>query len=157
TLLDGPGFCKAGVRKENRPPDPFLLEILPIMRWYILPVSENYAAEVRDFFDFLDEHKPAHFVSSSLTTILRTDPPVTFGPTGVADMVAGWAEERAGRTGERLSDLLLAATRAIVDAYNIDAIAHFRPRDFYRPYRARLIALCPEREGMVLEAALDAL
>jgi hypothetical protein len=120
-------------------------------------VSENYAAEVRDFYDFLDEHKPAHFVSSSLTTILRTEPPLTFGPTGVADMVAGWAEERAARTGERLSDLLLGATRAIVDAYNIDAIAHFRPRDFYRPYRARLIALCPEREGLVLEAALDAL
>src|SRR6185369_17227215 len=72
-------------------------------------------------------------------------------------MVAGWAEARAARTGERLSGLLLAATRAIIDAYNIDAIAHFRPRNFYRPYRSRLIALCPEREGAVLEAALDAL
>jgi hypothetical protein len=120
-------------------------------------LPEEYAAEVADFLDFLEGTKPAIFVSGSLTKVLRTDPPVNFGPTAVGDIVADWAIERAARTGERESDLLLYATRTIVDAYNIDAVTSFRPRDFYRPFRAQIVARCSEPERDVLEAALDAL
>lgn len=112
---------------------------------------------MRDFLELLDGVKPAHFVAEAITAVLRTEPPVVFGPAGVADLVADWAEERAAGTEAPLSDLMLAATRTIVDAYNIHAIANFRPRAFYREYRAQLVARCPEGERAILESALDAL
>ena len=120
-------------------------------------MREGKEAEIGDFFDFLDEVKPPIFVAHSLTAILRTEPPMAFGPAGAADLVADWAEAKAAGGGGRMSDLLLFATRTIVDAYNIGAIQHFKPRSFYRPYRAQLAARCPEEERQVLEAALDAL
>lgn len=120
-------------------------------------MGERNDVEVGDFFDFLDEVKPPIFVAHSLTAILRTEPPMTFGPAGAADLVADWAEAKAAHGGGRMSDLLLFATRTIVDAYNIGVIEHFKPRSFYRPYRAQLAARCPDEEREVLEAALDAL
>jgi hypothetical protein len=120
-------------------------------------MAESNDAEVGDFFDFLDEVKPPIFVSHSLTAILRTEPPMTFGPAGAADLVADWAEAKVASGGGRMSDLLLFATRTIVDAYNIGAIEHFKPRSFYRPFRAQLAVRCPDDERAVLEAALDAL
>jgi hypothetical protein len=120
-------------------------------------LRESYANEVGDFFDFLDGEKPALFVGHALTAVLRTEPPTTFGPAGAADLVADWAEQKSERGGERISDLMLYATRSIVDAYNIGAIRDFKPRNFYRQYRAQLAARCNEEERTVLEAALDAL
>src|SRR4051812_24554127 len=93
----------------------------------------EFASAIDDFRDFLDEAKPPLFISGSLSLLLRTEPPVRFGPERAAKIVCDWAEERAARTGERVSDLQLAAMRHIIDAYGMNAISDFKPKNFYRP------------------------
>ena len=120
-------------------------------------LREQYSAEIGDFVDFLDEVKPALFVSASLTTILRTEPPVVFGPVRVADLAAEWAERRSAETGGRVCDYMLSAIRAIVDAYNTSAVSDFRPRHFYWEFRDVLMDRCPPGERADFAQALSGL
>jgi hypothetical protein len=115
----------------------------------------RFASEIADFYDFLDDAKPAFFVTGSLTIVLRTDPPAPFGPAAVAQLVADWAGRRLNEAGASVSDSMLLATRLIVDAYRIGAVEHMRPKHFYRPFRTALLDLCPEAEREPLTAALD--
>jgi hypothetical protein len=117
--------------------------------------SEDISRAVEDLRDYLDDVKPPLFIIGSLTLLLRTEPPVRVGASKAAAFVCEWAEERAGRSGERVSDLLLSSVRHIVDAYGMNAIESFRPKDFYRPFIQVLLDRCPDEEREGLQAALQ--
>lgn len=119
--------------------------------------NDELAPDIANFVRFLDDETPPLFIAASLTTLLRTDPPVRFGPARVAEIVAGWAADRTRHSGQRVSDLMLQAVRSIISAYGLNAIDHFKPKDFYRPFVAALLVQCPEEEREGLQAALRAL
>jgi hypothetical protein len=118
-------------------------------------LSQDVARAVDDLRDFLDDVKPPLFITGSLTLLLRTEPPVRVGAGKAAVYVCEWAEERANRSGERVSDLMLSSVRHVVDAYGMNAIESFKPKDFYRPFIQVLLDRCPEDEREGLQAALQ--
>src|SRR5262245_40215585 len=106
-------------------------------------------SELRDFASFLDDKTPPLFVADSLSAVLRTEPPIVYGTQRVAEFVAAWAVRRAADGEVRVSALMLAATRKIVEAYRANTVADFDPKAFYRPFVLALAARCPadEREA----------
>jgi hypothetical protein len=117
--------------------------------------GEDVVRAVEDLRDYLDDVKPPLFIIGSLTLLLRTEPPVRVGTRQAAAFVCDWAEERANRSGERVSDLLLSSVRHVVDAYGMNAIESFEPKAFYRPFIQVLLDRCPDEERDGLQAALQ--
>lgn len=122
-----------------------------------LPRDPRFAQEIADFIDFLDDVKPPLFVSESLSTILRTEPPVQLPPQRVSDLVASWAEKRTATTGKQISELMLDATRKIVEAYRAGTIQGFDPKLFYRPFVLSLTARVPMAEREAFQHGLKGL
>jgi hypothetical protein len=107
-----------------------------------------------EFVEFLDDLKAPMFASRSLTYVLRTEPPVSVGIDGAADLISAWAHDRAARGEGSESDLLLTSARRIVDAYRANAIKNFDPAVFFEPFSDALVRRCPEGERARLEAGL---
>src|SRR5687768_2790890 len=91
------------------------------------PYVAEFEQEIADFCDYLDDQKSPLAASRSLSRLLRTDPPVEFGTERVVEVVVDWAEARAARTGQKVSDLLVSSLRHIIDGFRIRAIEGFRP------------------------------
>jgi hypothetical protein len=90
--------------------------------------------EISEFIEFLDQNRPARAVASSLTTLLRTRPPVQFGPERVTEIIVEWAQRRAVRSVGSVLDNVLAAVTMIVQAHQEGCIVDFDPRAFMRGF-----------------------
>jgi hypothetical protein len=109
---------------------------------------------VEDFIDFLDDMQPPVQVADSLSLLLRTEPPILFGTHRVVDLVASWARKRESVGNERASDLMLGATRKIIEAYRSSILDGFDPKAFYRPFVLGIGAQCPADEHDEFHAGL---
>src|ERR1051325_9950650 len=109
------------------------------------------------FCESLNDEKPAMFVEKALPYVLRTEPPVYVTMDGLHKLIDAWAEDQSARTGKSVSELFLAATRKIIEAYRSNVIKDFDPKVFYRPFVEGLVSRCPEAERATLEEGLRVL
>ncbi len=117
-----------------------------------LPIDRSI--EIAEFLDFLDDKMPALFVAESISTILRTEPPVAFETEQACEIVAVWARDRAGHGEPSVADLMVRATRKIVEAYRGRIVTGIDPRVFYRAFVQGLADRCPASEHQRLQSGL---
>jgi len=114
----------------------------------------NVEKATRVFLDYLDDKLPPLLASDSLSLVLRTDPPVTFGFQRIVDTVRSWAGHRSKDTGRPVVEFLINAVWRIGHAHSAGVLDGFAAARFFPEFIHKLQTLCPPDQQPAFNAKL---
>lgn len=119
--------------------------------------SVDVETALNDLLEYLDDRKAPLFVADSLSTLLRTQPPIYVERLRLIEAVVTWARQKATVTGRPMHEMLVGVLSSIKHAEQARVLQDFEPQLFYATFIRELVGYCPPGEAQDFLAKASAI